>query len=77
VLTSFFISSTVGKKNSLFDIPEGRNLSNIDHLIAQSTDEREIKELKQQKRLLRNRQAASVPSTRFVKTSYRFDTNYR
>ncbi|KAI8650243.1 hypothetical protein NCS56_01476900 [Fusarium sp. Ph1] len=38
--------------------PRERNLSNIDQLIAQSTDEQEIKELKQQKRLLRNRQAA-------------------
>ncbi|KAM5355850.1 hypothetical protein ACJ41O_002496 [Fusarium nematophilum] len=48
----------IRKKNARFDIPAERNLSNIDHLIAQSTDEQEIKELKQQKRLLRNRQAA-------------------
>ncbi|KAH7235468.1 hypothetical protein BKA59DRAFT_484801 [Fusarium tricinctum] len=51
-------ASSVRKQNTRFDIPEGRNLSDIDHHIAQSTDEREIKELKQQKRLLRNRQAA-------------------
>jgi hypothetical protein len=48
----------IRKKNARFDIPAERNLMNIDHLIQQSTDEQEIKELKQQKRLLRNRQAA-------------------
>lgn len=51
----------IRKKNARFDIPAERNLLNIDHLIQQSTDEVEIKELKQQKRLLRNRQAAYVP----------------
>jgi len=50
----------IRKKNARFDIPAERNLNNIDHLISQSTDEQEIKELKQQKRLLRNRQAAYV-----------------
>ncbi|EON97761.1 putative bzip transcription factor protein [Phaeoacremonium minimum UCRPA7] len=48
----------IRKKNARFDIPAERNLNNIDKLIQQSTDEQEIKELKQQKRLLRNRQAA-------------------
>ncbi|EPE06718.1 bzip transcription factor [Ophiostoma piceae UAMH 11346] len=48
----------IRKKNARFDIPAERNLNNIDQLIQQSTDEQEIKELKQQKRLLRNRQAA-------------------
>jgi hypothetical protein len=48
----------IRKKNARFEIPHDRNLNNIDHLIAASTDETEIKELKQQKRLLRNRQAA-------------------
>lgn len=48
----------IRKKNARFDIPAERNLLNIDQLIQQSTDEGEIKELKQQKRLLRNRQAA-------------------
>ncbi|KAF3769202.1 hypothetical protein M406DRAFT_72144 [Cryphonectria parasitica EP155] len=48
----------IRKKNARFDIPAERTLNNIDHLIAQSNDEAEIKELKQQKRLLRNRQAA-------------------
>jgi len=33
-------------------------LANIDSLILQTADEQEKKELKQQKRLLRNRQAA-------------------
>lgn len=50
----------VRKKNARFDIPEGRNLQTIDELInsANPNNEEEIKELKQQKRLLRNRQAA-------------------
>jgi hypothetical protein len=48
----------IRKRNARFDIPPDHNLSNIDQLIAQSTDEQEIKDLKQQKRLLRNRQAA-------------------
>ncbi|KAL2870077.1 putative bZIP transcription factor [Aspergillus lucknowensis] len=48
----------IRKKNARFEIPAERTLSNIDQLISQSTNEDEIKELKQQKRLLRNRQAA-------------------
>ncbi|XXG99211.1 hypothetical protein Hte_005547 [Hypoxylon texense] len=48
----------IRKKNARFDIPAERNLGNINQLIAATTDEQEIKELKQQKRLLRNRQAA-------------------
>ncbi|CEL08395.1 Putative BZIP transcription factor [Aspergillus calidoustus] len=48
----------IRKKNARFEIPAERTLSNIDTLISQSTNEDEIKELKQQKRLLRNRQAA-------------------
>ncbi|KAI1106997.1 bZIP transcription factor [Jackrogersella minutella] len=48
----------IRKKNARFDIPAERNLGNIDQLIASTSDEQEIKELKQQKRLLRNRQAA-------------------
>ncbi|KAI0151761.1 bZIP transcription factor [Xylariaceae sp. FL1272] len=48
----------IRKKNARFEIPAERNLDNIDALISQSNDDQEIKELKQQKRLLRNRQAA-------------------
>ncbi|KIW01041.1 uncharacterized protein PV09_07556 [Verruconis gallopava] len=48
----------IRKKNARFDIPQERNLANIDRLIENAKDEDEIKELKQQKRLLRNRQAA-------------------
>lgn len=48
----------IRKKNARFDIPAERNLANIDSLILQTADEHEKKELKQQKRLLRNRQAA-------------------
>jgi hypothetical protein len=48
----------IRKKNARFEIPAERTLSNIDQLIAQSGNDDEIKELKQQKRLLRNRQAA-------------------
>ena len=51
----------IRKKNARFEIPAERNLHNIDHFIAQSSDDQEIKELKQQKRLLRNRQAAYEP----------------
>lgn len=48
----------IRKKNARFEIPPERNLGNIDQLIALSNNEEQIKELKQQKRLLRNRQAA-------------------
>lgn len=48
----------IRKKNARFEIPQDRNLHNIDSLISATTDELERKELKQQKRLLRNRQAA-------------------
>ncbi|KKY26454.1 putative bzip transcription [Phaeomoniella chlamydospora] len=44
-----------------FEIPKDRNLGTIDSLISHYTqvgDESQVKELKQQKRLLRNRQAA-------------------
>lgn len=53
-----FIRDSIRRKNARFDIPVERTLSNIDELISHATDEREMKELKQQKRLLRNRQAA-------------------
>ena len=48
----------IRKKNARFDIPQERNLMNIDRLIEDAKDDEEVKELKQQKRLLRNRQAA-------------------
>lgn len=48
----------IRKKNARFEIPPERSLNNIDQLISQCTNEDELKELKQQKRLLRNRQAA-------------------
>jgi len=50
----------VRKKNARFDIPEGHNLQTIDELINRTdpNNEQTLKELKQQKRLLRNRQAA-------------------
>ena len=51
-------SDGIRKKNTRFEIPRERNLGNIDALIMQCTDEQEKKELRQQKRLLRNRQAA-------------------
>jgi hypothetical protein len=50
----------IRKKNARFEIPAERNLFNIDQLIANCNNEDERKELKQQKRLLRNRQAAYV-----------------
>jgi hypothetical protein len=48
----------VRKKNHKMEIPLGRNLMNIDQLIQECTNDDDLKELKQQKRLLRNRQAA-------------------
>ena len=49
----------IRKKNARFEIPQERNLANIDRLIEDAHgDEEQVKELKQQKRLLRNRQAA-------------------
>lgn len=48
----------IRKKNARFEIPPERTLSNIDRLISEEKDEKKAKELKQQKRLLRNRQAA-------------------
>ncbi|EXJ82105.1 hypothetical protein A1O1_08174 [Capronia coronata CBS 617.96] len=51
-------SDGIRKKNAKFEIPKDRNLANIDALIMQCANEEEKKELKQQKRLLRNRQAA-------------------
>jgi hypothetical protein len=41
-----------------FDIPPGHNLQNIDQLILEATKDEEIKELKDQKRRLRNKKAA-------------------
>ena len=48
----------IRKKNARFDIPVERTLNNIDNLIAVCKNDADLKELKQQKRLLRNRQAA-------------------
>ncbi|KAG8530841.1 uncharacterized protein KY384_004198 [Bacidia gigantensis] len=50
----------VRKKNARFDIPEDRKVDTIDRIILQTDPGNEtlLKELKQQKRLLRNRQAA-------------------
>ena len=51
-------SDLARKKNTKIDIPSERNLVNIDRLIEESTNEAERKELKSQRRLLRNREAA-------------------
>lgn len=48
----------IRKKNGRIDIPQERNIQNIEDLIEQASDEEMVKELKQQKRLLRNREAA-------------------
>jgi hypothetical protein len=63
----------IRKKNNRIDIPTERNIHTIDDLIDKTTDEELLKELKQQKRLLRNREAAYVPSNRF-KVSLLVDT---
>ncbi|PSK55688.1 Transcriptional activator hacA [Elsinoe australis] len=51
-------SDGVRKKNSRIEIPPDRTLLNIEELIEQAADDEEVKELKQQRRLLRNREAA-------------------
>lgn len=48
----------IRKKNGRIDIPQERNIQTIDDMIENATDEELLKELKQQKRLLRNREAA-------------------
>ena len=48
----------IRKKNGRIDIPQERNIHTIDQLIETTKDEDLLKELKQQKRLLRNREAA-------------------
>ena len=50
----------VRKKNARFEIPEERRVDTIDSFIKAADPKNEplLKELKQQKRLLRNRQAA-------------------
>jgi hypothetical protein len=48
----------IRKKNGRIDIPQERNINTIDRLIETTKDEDLLKELKQQKRLLRNREAA-------------------
>lgn len=52
----------IRKKTARFDIPPERTKDNIDELISNCHDEEQLKELKQQKRLLRNRQAAYASS---------------
>ncbi|ETN36598.1 uncharacterized protein HMPREF1541_08876 [Cyphellophora europaea CBS 101466] len=49
---------SIRKKNARIEIPKEISLLNIDERISHAADEKEKKELKQQKRLLRNRQAA-------------------
>lgn len=50
----------IQKKNKRIDIPQERNIQTIDQLIERTKDEDLLKELKAQKRLLRNREAAYV-----------------
>lgn len=50
----------IRKKNTRIEIPLERSLPTIEKLIDQTNDEDEIKELKAQRRLLRNREAAYV-----------------
>lgn len=50
----------VRKKNAKIDIPEGRTVPVIEALMEREQDELLLKELKSQKRLLRNREAAYV-----------------
>lgn len=59
-LMDFARRDGIRKKNGRIDIPQERNIHTIDELIDKTTDEGVLKELKQQKRLLRNREAAYV-----------------
>jgi hypothetical protein len=54
------VGDGVRKKTSRFEIPLERKLQNIDDLITNCRDSEELRELKQQKRFLRSRQAAYV-----------------
>jgi hypothetical protein len=51
-------SDGIRKKNARFEIPNHINLATVEKLILEETNDDRKKELKQQKRLLRNRQAA-------------------
>ncbi|TKA60010.1 hypothetical protein B0A55_12928, partial [Friedmanniomyces simplex] len=57
-LLDFARRDGIRKKNGRIEIPQERNIRTIDELIDRTTDEDILKELKQQKRLLRNREAA-------------------
>ena len=48
----------IRKKNGRIEIPEERSIERIEELIEVETNEDILRELKQQKRLLRNREAA-------------------
>jgi len=50
----------IRKKNTRIEIPPEHNLDAIEGLINQAKDDDEVKELKGQRRLLRNREAAYV-----------------
>lgn len=50
----------IRKKNGRIEIPQERSIQRIDQLLEGAQDEDFVKELKQQKRLLRNREAAYV-----------------
>ena len=50
----------IRKKNGRIEIPQERNIQTIDDLMEKTSDDDLLKELKQQKRLLRNREAAYV-----------------
>lgn len=50
----------IRKKNARIDIPADRNIEYIEDRLGVEKDEAIVKELKQQKRLLRNREAAYV-----------------
>jgi hypothetical protein len=51
-------SQGVRKRNARIDIPPERSLQNIDQLISESTNDDEIRDLRKQRRLLKNRKAA-------------------
>ena len=59
-VTQFMRPDGIRKKNTRIEIPQERSLDTIERLIEISQDDDEVKELKAQRRLLRNRDAAYV-----------------
>ncbi|KAK3722193.1 hypothetical protein LTR37_002626 [Vermiconidia calcicola] len=67
----------IRKKNGRIDIPNERTIQTIDDLIESTNDDELLKELKQQKRLLRNREAALASRQRKKKHTEDLETQQK